>query len=338
MHCTQCGTENSDTSRFCMRCGSPLGMPVAGTPQQAPPNYQAPPPQMPPSGGYPQPAQPYATPPLKSSYPPPDYGGYAQPGAYNAAPHPAYQPARPSLDVSALNIWGPFAGYGSRWRHIAWLLEDAGEHAQAMIEKVTDSFKDRHIPQAGIQKETLTARGIMVENRPYFIVKRGLVSVALYISEFGQDLFISLAAYLKPPISKLRTIILGLMAFFWLISTFLFPAMLGSVYSDMTGGMFGLGSDPSFLPVFLLCVLSPLAAINNLALLLFVIYGVYKWLTDKDFLAGLREKINEFNEDDLMAMILAVEQTINTSMEEIGLDADKLKVISLEERRRFPFF
>jgi hypothetical protein len=248
---------------------------------------------------------------------------------------PAY---RPAVDISALNIWGPFAGFGSRWRHIAWLLDEGGDYAGKLIQKITAAFKDRQIPQAGIQQETLTARGILVENRPYFIVKRGLVSVALYVSEFGQDLFISLAAYLKPPISKLRSIILGIMAFFWLISTFLFPSLVGSMYADMAGGILGMGSSPSFLPAFLLCVLSPLAAINSLALFLFIVYGMYKWLTDKDFLAGLREKVNEFNEDDLMAMVLAVEQTVYSSLDEIGLDSEKLRVISLEERRRFPLF
>jgi len=49
------------------------------------------------------------------------------------------------------------------------------------------------------------------------------------------------------------------------------------------------------------------------------------WLTDY---------VNEFNEDDLMALEKAVEQTVRVSLDEIGLDPDDLKPISDVDNNR----
>ena len=88
-----------------------------------------------------------------------------------------------------------------------------------------------------------------------------------------------------------------------------------------------LSSPPS-------CPVGPLGLLNNLALLLFVLYSVYKWFTVKDILAGLRVAPNEFNEDDLMALEKAVEQTVRLSLDDIGLNPDDLKSAVSSEGQR----
>ena len=57
-------------------------------------------------------------------------------------------------------------------------------------------------------------------------------------------------------------------------------------------------------------------------------YSIFKWVAERDFWAGLRVRANEFNEDDLMALEKAVEQTVRVSLDELGLDPDDLKPIT----------
>ena len=355
MLCTQCGTENSDTSRFCMRCGSPLSPPAAAVPPPAPPAYGPPPP----AAAVPPPAPPaYGPPPTPPAYgPPPPAAPAQQAPAQQApapqappvrgpqaqqmpppAPYPAYgqQPPRstprPSMNVNAMNLWGPFGGRGTRMRHVAWILEGAGRQFQGLDEKFNTVFQARQVPQAGVNFEALTAKAVTAEHRPYLIVKRGPVNIGVYINQFGQDLFISMATFLKSPISRLRVIIISVMAVLWLLTTLLAPQMVGSISLSSIAGLFG-GGGQSF-SGFVYSIVSQLAAINNLALGLFVIYSVYKWLIEKDILAGLREKANEFNDDDLLALEFAVEQSIYQTLEEADLNPADLKTLRLAKHSK----
>jgi hypothetical protein len=312
MQCSRCGTDNQEGYKYCMRCGAPLGIveqPPVFTSQSLPqtPAY----PSLPPAAVLP-------------GYP---YSGMTQPNA------------------SPLNIWGPFAGYGTRRRHQGWLMDGRGDYAPQLSQTVGQKYRDRQIPGATFQQEVLTARGLIVESRPYFILRRGLVSLGLNVSQLGKDLFISLVSYLKPPISNFRVIVLALSTLFWIFTSFALPSLLTGeaenlltgLQNSLGGGLFGNGSAPAFDPstlIFLLCVVGTLGLINNLGLLIFVFYSLYKFLIEKDILAGLRVPPNEFNEDDLMAMEKAVEQTVRISLDEIGLDPAELKPTSVLEGRR----
>jgi hypothetical protein len=163
------------------------------------------------------------------------------------------------------------------------------------------------------------------------------VNMALYISEFGRDLFVSLASYLKPPISNFRVLVLGIMVLFWMFMVFIYPAAINSTLDNLVNSMnlFGGSSDFSVVGLFtLLCLIGPLGLVDSLLLLLFASYSIYKWFTEKDLLAGLRVSPNEFNEDDLMAMEKAVEQTVRIALDEIGLDPNDLKPAISENERR----
>jgi hypothetical protein len=240
--------------------------------------------------------------------------------------------------LSSMNLWGPFAGYGTRRQHIGWLMDNQGNHTQELIDKIYGKFSDRGIPGAHIQQKVLVARGLIVENRPYFLLQKGLVTLGLYIGEFGRDLFISLASYLKPPISYFRVLVLSLMMLFWLYSIFILPnAILDTAdrfFGSLGGGIFGGPAPSAGSLINLLCIIGPLSLINSLLLFLFVIYSIYKWVKEKDILGGLRVTPNEFNEDDLMALEKAVEETVRISLDEIGLDPADLKPTSTGIERR----
>lgn len=213
-------------------------------------------------------------------------------------------------------------------------MDNRGEYTQTLIEKVNTKFAERSVPDAQIRYEYLTAKGLVVERRPYFILSRNLVSMGLYISHFGKDLFVSIASYLKPPISNLRVVLLGVMLLFALYTNMILPSVVSSQLNGLAGGMFG-GPAPDLNGVMtLLCIFGPLGVLNNLALVILFWYSVYKLLTEKDFLAALRTQPNEFNEDDLMAMEKAVEQTVRISIDEIGLDPSDLKPIGSGMERR----
>jgi hypothetical protein len=341
MHCSNCGIQNDDNYRFCVRCGSPLtvAIPVPPANQTTPPanlqnqstweEPQIPNPSVPLI--YPTPPVPDPTP---TSYPTqPRYPG-EQPATY-----PSYDSQPPSVlpDQGAINIWGPFAGYGNRSKHIGWLMDNRGECTDDLIRQVDEKFRERQIPNTVLARETLTARGLLVEERPYFILKRGLASVALYISRFGKDLFVSLASYLKPPISNFRVLLLIASILFFLYFAFIFPTAVADKAQGMFGGLslFGGGqqTDTNGL-VTMLCVTGPLGTLNGLALFIFLMYSLYKWMTHKDFWAGLRVVPNEFNEDDLMAMEKAVEQTVRISLDQIGLDPNDLRPASVGDANR----
>jgi hypothetical protein len=342
MQCQNCGTLNEDTFRFCMKCGTPLLPDAAGVQSGDTGQASVIPPGQPvtyvsPSQAVLQPSErPASLPEASRAYSSQPHAGVPLAGTYDEA------------QLSLLNIWGPFAGYGARRRHTGWLMDGQGSRAEDLTRKVESKSRERQIPSTQVRQETLVARGLVVESRPYFVLKRGLVSVALYINQFGRDLFVSLVSYLKPPVSNFRVAVLGLMLLFGAYMTFIYTNALKNELVSYTSGLAGslsgdLGlfgnTSPASAPspdalIALLCVIGPMGLLNNLALLLFAIYSVYKFLIEKDLLAGLRVTPNEFNEDDLMALEKAVEQTVRISLDEIGLNADDLKPIASSEGRR----
>lgn len=323
MNCPNCGTYNESTSRFCMKCGQALSsVPVtaADAPAASPPPAQT-------LTGW-TPAGYAAPPPAQYSSP-----------QFSYAPQPGYAavPFHGASGRSGVGLWGPFAGYGARRRHVGWLMDGEGHRAPDLQAQVDAKFKAREIPGAFLYQDTLVAQGVFVETRRYFIIRRGLASLALYIAPFGKDLFISQASYLKPPISNVRAIAAGVMLLVQGYMTFFYPATLAgaanslSSFFDPFGGGSGFGAGPL---IFLACVLGPLGGLNALALTALLCFSAYKWLTEKDFLAALRVPPNEFNEDDLMAMEKAVEETVRQSLDGIGLNSKKLIPMTSEAPRR----
>ena len=381
MNCPTCSTPNLDGNRFCLKCGNPIpvsttqppsppqnpgfqnqtaspvrtmrplgnppaspqpstqqpnfNVPPSSAPQtvRMPDNYQVPP--TPPSATpqyAPQSAQPQYAP---TNNPTPQY-----PQQYGRQPTSSFSSSQGTS--SMLNIWGPFAGYGARRRHIGWLMDNQAGRYQDLLNQVEKRLRERQIPGVDINWETLTARGLIVENRPYFIIKRGLVSLGLNIGAFGRDLFISMATYLKPPISNFRVLLLGGSILFAILGgpviNWMISLALGSVQSQIMGSMGGLfgggntnsGFDFSGLLIPVLCVIGPIWTINWLALQLGTIYSIYKYLTEKDLFSILRVAPNEFNEDDLMALEKAVEQTVRSGLDDIGLNPADLRPAAVQ--------
>ncbi len=219
--------------------------------------------------------------------------------------------------TAAGNLWTPFAGYGTRGRHVSWLLDNLGPRAGDLHAAVTERFQQRAVPSADMGWHELTAQGLIVERRPFYFVRRGITTVALYLAQFGRDLYISQVTYVKSPISNLRVIVLVLMIFFQLFFMFGFSdAVAGTIDG---GGMFGMPDVNVGGLVFFLCLVGPLGMLNTLALALGVLYSFYKFFTEKDFAAILRRRPNEFQQDDTIALEKAVEETVRQALDKIGI-------------------
>lgn len=222
------------------------------------------------------------------------------------------------------SLWGPFAGFGTRGRHSSWLLDNLGDKAGVLHEAVTKRFQQRQIPNTDMRWFSLVAQGVLVERRPFYFVRRGITTVALYIAQFGKDLYISQVTYAKGPISNIRVGILALMALFQLFFMFRFTDTVLGQLENMVGSLslFGGGSsDSSAMLAIMLCCIGPLGFLNTIAWMLILPFSVFKYLTEKDFLAILRRPPNEFQIDDTVALEKAVEETVRQSLDDIGIDA-----------------
>lgn len=288
-YCRDCGTANAPNSKFCQSCGAALSSAAIARPQgRGDVSVAA-------TGSAPSPVQSGAT------YPEQHIGQIGTGG------------------LSAADIWGPFAGYGERGRHVSWLLDNLGDRAEDLREAVINRFRERQIPGAKVEPRTLTGKGIAVERRPYYLVRRGITTAGLYIARFGQDLYISQVTYAKGAINPLRAAILGAMVLFQLYMIFGYGQSLESAVGsfDILGGYSG-GSDSLGV---LLCCVGPFGVLNTIGLSLAGLHMVYKTLTDKDPLALLRTPPNEFQEDDIIALEKAVEETVRQALDAIGLDS-----------------
>jgi len=310
-YCPQCGTPNAANFHFCQKCGASLSeasLTQTETPVPAPASVSV--------RADPRSPQPAATSSLA-------------PHAVPAQPVPYTQQIGQmgTGGLSAANIWGPFAGYGERGRHVSWLLDNQGDRAEQLRNAVTQRFGQREIPGARVQSRTLTGKGIVVERRPYYLVRRGIATAGLYIARFGRDLYISQVTYAKGPINPLRVLILALMVIFQLYIVYGYTASVNSALQSAIGSFDLLrgfrGGDPGVLGA-LLCCIGPLGAVNSLALVLAGLHMVYKFLADRDPFALLRTPPNEFEQDDIIALEKSVEETVRQSLDTVGIDAAQM--------------
>lgn len=289
-YCPQCGKANVPDVRFCQHCGVSLAEAPLATRAETRPTT----------------APPATTPTPATARPPGD-----------RQPQPIAQMGAGGL--SLVDIWGPFAGYGERGRHVSWLLDNLGDRAETLREAISNRFRERQIPGAVVQPKTLTGRGIAVERRPYYLIKRGVATAGLYVARFGQDLFISQVTYAKGAINPLRVLILLLMVTFQVYLMFYYGTSLGSAVGsfDLFGGY--TAGNPEALGTLLCCV-GPLGLLNTLGLFLAGLHMLYKFITDKDPFMLLRTPPNEFQHDDIVALEKAVEETVRQSLDIIGID------------------
>ena len=237
------------------------------------------------------------------------------------------------LESSGFSIWGPFAGLGNRRDHKGWLIPGRVDSEDELIKMIKDKFSERKIPGSSLASKTLSVKGVLEEKRPYFLLSRGVATVAVYVSGFGKDLFVSIASYLKPQISKFCVILWSLISIIAIFGTIWWVTRL---WTSLAGSLDIFSSSSSAVEdvLWLTCIAGPIISLSQFVLSIFIFVSIYKFIKEKDILALLRMSTHEFNEDDLMAMEKAVEQTVRISLDEIGIPAEEFIPIVKEDRRR----
>ncbi len=217
--------------------------------------------------------------------------------------------------------WGPFVGYGSRGRHVSWLLDGQGKHATSLADEVRKRFEQRQIPDADFVPTVFQRKDILADSRPYFMVKKpigtaGLASAGLYITAYGKDLYVSQVTYFRGPISKRKFLAAATM--FILVVTY---PMLGSgLIGQVRGAQAGGSAAMAIILGALIFLLFPVVAFSALSLLFGVLAAVKGYSEDKDLLAPLRVPPNEFDVDDIRALEEAVEKTVRECLDVVGIE------------------
>lgn len=309
MKCPSCGDPNPGPGPYCMTCGRWLS--------EFPTDEDSARPAMPPV------VQEPTTGPLSASLRAVDAVVEARSAELaETSPKPQAQSEIGQIGNAGtlpFSVWGPFAGRGTRGRHAAWLLNDKGAQAETLRDAVVERFARRNIPDAVVEEATLVRRGILVDSRPFFLVRRNLSTVGLYLARFGQDLYISQVTYAKSPISIWRVLIL--ISMFSLIPGYAALYNYAAANVPQTAGFLGM-QLPDLRPLIgLTCCLGPVYLLDYLALGLLALFSLYKWLADKDILAALRISPNEFDIDDTVSLEKAVEQTVREALDSLGLES-----------------
>ena len=311
VRCHQCSYENPDQSGFCVRCGSRIqqGDLSASLPKPAfTPSTAA----SPSTGAvYSPPAPPY-TPPPSSQMP------YAQqswaPNVPPPAVYPTPTPAQMGTGQGMASIRRAFAGRGSLIMHQSWLLDGKQVEAASVRTAIMEMLQLRKYTGMSIFPERLTERGILMEERDYLTVRRGVSTVFIYAAPAGKDLYISRATTVLPIISYARAVILALLLLLMII------------------GFISSSQSSSSISPYALAPISPLSiALGFFAYLILIFFAIVlvrsfiNWLIEKDFWIYLRPNtLNDFQLDDIALLEHSTDYVVRDAVAQLGLDASKI--------------
>lgn len=308
--CPQCSYENPDQSSFCVRCGnrlqpsgqsgnSPMATYSPGM-ASAPPNAVS----------YSPFAQSYLPPPTQT---PPAQQSWA-PNATSPTGYPLPSPAQMGTGQGLASIRRAFAGRGTLIMHHSWLLDGKHVEADSVRTAIKEMLQQRNFSGLNIFPERLMEKGLMMEERDYLTVRRGVSTVFVYAAPAGNDLYISRATTVLPLISYARAVILGL----------LFMLLIIALISQQTAS--------SSITPFGTVSISPTAVLLGLLfyplLLFFIIFLVrsfINWLFEKDFWIYLRPNtLNDFQLDDIALLEHGTDYVVRDAVAQLGLDASKI--------------
>lgn len=188
---------------------------------------------------------------------------------------------------------------GQRLDGWADLIDGAADQVEMVRSTFTTDLDHRQLPRLEFTETKLTPGGVAGKRRTYSLAQSYTgATLAVYIGEFGRDLYVSWDLFLRPHI-KWRNILimLGVAAVLAI-----FPAI--DAYSKFTRWF--TGTIGGFLGI---CVL--------VAILGKILRGSAK--------AFFMEEIDHFAADDITATMFAVHHGLMKAIDEVGLDASLLR-------------
>lgn len=289
MRCSNCGTENAATNRFCQVCGTAL---VAQVPESAPEPSQA-------SMDWRYMESDAAAKAIEST--PGPSRVLDAPSPKRSVPSPANtanvsQLGRTRIDRLGLRLDG--------W---ADLIDGAGSQADDLLQFVHRRLSVREMPQVSLDDRALTVGGMAGERRRYHLVGHQVgATLALYIASFGHDLYVTWDLFVRRVWNKSLLIAIvifaGITNIFWGIG-----GLIGGIESEkfwvFLSGLFGWVIGTAFSAIGI-CIL----------------VGVAGLILKRSFWAFLTYEYNHFRADDIAAMMFAVHHSILEGLDSIGVD------------------
>lgn len=255
MFCPQCGARNADTENFCNQCGTSL---KSSTGSPATPIHE---------------------------YKP-------QAGTPSIEPAPIRIPAPP---VSSSTGHVRLDRLGKRIDGWADLIDDQAGEAAHVRQLLIQRLRQRNMPQVSLAHKDVTLGGLVGESRPYQIsLHRVGTTVAVYVGEFGTDLYIAWDVFVK------------LLWRWWV-----FLLLLGLDF--LAVGIFSEGMLFDYFEEFALFLIPGYIT-------LFILGGIAGLIFKRSFMAFYRHEYNHFRADDIAAMTLAVHKSILETLDEVGIN------------------
>lgn len=202
----------------------------------------------------------------------------------------------------------------------SWLIADQQAQANALITATRDDLTQRGLPGLSINQPRLTEGGFMVEYRDYLTVHRGSASVFVYITPAGRDLYIARTTTAQTPLSLVRVAMLALL---------LILMIIGLAQSGSPPALTGSFSSGAAISTILINFSFPLL----LFFLVLIVASLLAWLIHGDVGMYLRPAtLNDFQMDDAALLEEAVDNSLRSAAQKVGVDAGKITAPGQEYR------
>jgi hypothetical protein len=181
------------------------------------------------------------------------------------------------------------------------LVEGMGTKAEQVRDAVLKDLEGRNMPNIKMSKKTGYVSLVSSDKRAYVITQtQPGATTTIYITEHGQDLYVSWRTYLKPVLNFLTLTLIG-------VAALIFGGVVGD--NNLFGG-FGLFLFTFIIMLFISAVLVAMAG----------------FFFRSNPLAYFYDEVTVLDAEDITAMSLSVHKSILRSLDQAGIDTSKLRI------------
>lgn len=288
MRCPNCGTENTETNRFCLGCGTALA--GEGARSETPPEQ----------------VEATATP---------------EPDAYRA-PKPSVTSTGGSATRPEYTSRSRIDKLGDRIDGWADLIDNASQHTQELQKFVWQRLHERHMPEISCRDYRLTPGRWAGEERLYHLAAHRIgATIAVYIAAFGRDLYVSWDLFVKQVWN--RAVLYAILILSGIISLISYLGSLGAVgrYSSSLGRVGRYLTLGTVVGGFVGAIFSTIGMAIGFGILL----GIAGLVLKRNFWAFLKLQYTHFRLDDVAAMGLAVHHSLLEGLDHIGVSRASIR-------------
>jgi hypothetical protein len=194
-----------------------------------------------------------------------------------------------------------FAGKGTPLVHTSWLLDGKQVAAEDMRAAIVEKVQQQYANEVKVTQEHLMEHESVLEEREYVRIERAPANVFIYVTSFGNDLYIARTTTVQPALSLVRMAVFGAMFLLMLIGFIISAASASAL------------------------IVSLFSALLLISFVAIIIHSLVLGFTEKDFLVYLRPNVlNDFRIDDGAILEHVADRGIRAAAEELALNTDAL--------------